>query len=186
VLTRELAATLPPILERKRKLSGQVKEFNCRVLHRQGPHLIVLFIARGAMNVHGVELAAGTATFGHFWSDRPYNVYHWLRPEDGRTLGTYVNLSADTEISDERLQWQDLIVDVLVSVDGRPTVLDEDEIPSDLPAPQRAQIAEAQARVLGELPQLLAELEQWRRRLLADLAARTDSPPAGAAPGAPR
>jgi Protein of unknown function (DUF402) len=184
VLTRELAATLPPILERKRKLSGQVKEFNCRVLHRQGPHLIVLFIARGAMNVHGVELAAGTATFGHFWSDRPYNVYHWLRPDDGRTMGYYVNLSAETEISDDCLQWQDLIVDVLVSADGHPTVLDEDEVPSDLPL--RARIAEIGARVLGELPQVLAELEEWRRRLWADLAAQAGGPPGGAAPGVPK
>jgi hypothetical protein len=171
VLTRDLAATLPPILEIKRKLSGQAKEFNCRVLSRDGTHLVVLFIARGEMNVHGVVLPAGTATFGHFWSDRPYNVYHWLNPDDGATIGYYLNLAEETTISEDRLEWRDMIVDVLVSRDGQATVLDEDEIPADLAAPLRQRIAAAQTRVLGELPQLRSELEQWRLRLLAELAA---------------
>lgn len=178
MLTRDLAATLPPILEIKRKLSGQAKEFNCRVLSRDGTHLVVLFIARVEMNVHGVVLPAGTATFGHFWSDRPYNVYHWLDPADGQTIGYYVNLAEETALSKDRLEWRDLIVDVLVSRDGQPTVLDVDEIPTDLAVGVRERIAAAQARVLGELPALLRELEQARSRLLAELAARAP----GAAP----
>jgi hypothetical protein len=172
VLTRDLAATLPPILEIKRKLSGQVKEFNCRVLSRDGTHLVVLFIARVEMNVHGVVLPTGTATFGHFWSDRPYNVYHWLNPADGASIGYYVNLAEETAISNDRLEWRDLVVDVLVSRDGQATVLDVDEIPNDLPAPLRERIAAAQARVLGELPALLVELEESRGHLLAELATR--------------
>jgi hypothetical protein len=172
VLTRDLAATLPPILEIKRKLSGQAKEFNCRVLSRDGTHLVVLFIARVEMNVHGVVLPAGTATFGHFWSDRPYNVYHWLDPADGGTIGYYVNLAEETAIAEDRLEWRDLIVDVLVSRDGQATVLDVDEIPADLPAAKRERIAAAQAHVLGALPALLHELEQSRTHLLAELRAR--------------
>jgi hypothetical protein len=180
VLTRELAATLPPILETKRKLDGSEKRFNCRVLARQGSHLVVLFIARVEMNVHGVVLPPGTATFGHFWSDRPYNVYHWLRPEDGATIGYYVNLAGETVIGEDHLEWRDMIVDLLVAPDGRATVLDEDELPATLPAATREGIAAAKARVLAELPQLLDELEQTRRQLLARLAAGARE--SGAAP----
>lgn len=169
MLTRDLAATLPPILEIKRKLSGEEKRFNCRVLERTPSHLVVLFIARVDMNVHGVVLPAGTATFGHFWTDRPYNVYHWLRPDDGATIGYYVNLADQTRVTADVLEWRDMVVDVLVSSDGAPTVLDEDEVPTDLAPELRAQIAAAQARVTGELPALLAELESTRARLLARL-----------------
>jgi len=171
VLTRELAATLPPILETKRKLDGSEKQFNCRVLRREGTHLVVLFIARIEMNVHGVVLPAGTATFGHFWSDRPYNVYHWLRPQDGRTIGYYVNLADQTRIAEDQLEWRDMIVDLLVAPDGQATVLDEDEIPAELPDETRQQITTALARVRGELPRLLDELEQTRRQLVAEVAA---------------
>lgn len=177
VLTRDLAATLPAILEIKRKLSGEEKRFNCRVLERSPSHLVVLFIARVDMNVHGVILPAGTATFGHFWSDRPYNVYHWLRPEDGTTIGYYVNLADETQLAEDTLEWRDMVVDVLVSADGRATVLDEDELPADLAPSLGERIAAARARVLAELPELLDELELTRAELLRRLSGQ----PAGSA-----
>lgn len=176
VLTRDLAATLPAILEIKRKLSGEEKRFHCRVLERSPSHLVVLFIARVDMNVHGVVLPAGTATFGHFWNDRPYNVYHWLRPEDGTTIGYYVNLADETQLADDTLEWRDMVVDVLVSADGRPTVLDEDELPADLAPSLGERIAAARARVLAELPALLGELELTRARLLRRLSGHTAGP----------
>lgn len=180
VLTRDLAATLPAILEIKRKLSGEEKQFNCRVLERSPSHLVVLFIARVDMNVHGVVLPAGTATFGHFWTDRPYNVYHWLRPDDGTTIGYYVNLADETRLAEATLEWRDMVVDVLVSADGRATVLDEDELPADLMPSLTERITTAKTRVLADLPGLLDELERTRERLLQHLAGRITD--AGSAP----
>src|SRR5947207_11380362 len=75
---RELLAGLPPILEIKRTLAGGEKHFECARLHLDGPHVVLLFVATAPMQVHGVALPAGTVTFGHFWRDRAYNVYHWL------------------------------------------------------------------------------------------------------------
>jgi hypothetical protein len=156
---------LRPILEVKRTLSGQEKRFECVSLARDGSHLVVLFVAPVHMHVHGVDLPAGTVTFGHFWTDRPYNVYHWLDAATGSTLGTYVNLSDNTSISNERLAWRDLVVDLLLMPDGRATVLDEDELPPDLPPSLRAQIASAQASVLATQTDLIAELEHHRAAL---------------------
>lgn len=153
---------LPRILEVKRTLSGREKQFECAVLRRDGSHLIVLFVAPTAMHVHGVDLPAGTVTFGHFWSDRPYNVYHWLDPVSGTTLGIYVNLSADTIIANDRLDWRDLAVDILLSPNGNATVLDEDEIPPDASEALRARIADAQTVVLGHTSALIIELERHR------------------------
>ncbi|MEO7669503.1 MAG: hypothetical protein ABIW57_09190, partial [Polyangia bacterium] len=93
------AAALPEITEVKRTLAGVEKRFACRVLAREGSHLVVLFIAPAAMNVHGVSLPAGTVTFGHFWTDRPYNVYHWLEQSTGATIGYYLNLSEATRLT---------------------------------------------------------------------------------------
>jgi len=158
-------AGLPPILEIKRTVAGAEKRFECRRLHRDGPHLVVLFVASAPMLVHGVALPAGTVTFGHFWRDRPYNVYHWLDPMTGHGLGAYVNLAADTRIQDDRLEWLDLIVDVLAVPGQPPRVLDEDEIPASPPPGLLARIAAARAAVLDEWPRLLEELERFRARL---------------------
>ena len=156
---------LPRILEIKRTLRGGETRYECHVLHRDGAQLVVLFVATNAMHVHGVELPSGTVTFGHFWSDRPYNVYHWLDPASGRTIGAYVNLSADTHIERERLEWLDLVVDVLALPGACPRLLDEDEIPADATPALRARIAEVGRVVLDGLPDLLAELEGFRARL---------------------
>jgi hypothetical protein len=156
---------LDRIVEVKRTLSGQEKRFACTVLAREGSHLIVLFVAAAAMHVHGVDLPAGTVTFGHFWTDRPYNVYHWLDGVTGSTIGYYVNLSDSTSIGEGSLEWRDLIVDVLLMPDGRATVLDEDEIRADVPSSLRLQIADARATVLGARLALIAELERNRAAL---------------------
>lgn len=156
------------ILEIKRTWDGREKRFECTVLARAGTHLVVLFVSEGEMRVHDVLLPAGTVTFGHFWTDRPYNVYHWLDGSTGDTLGYYFNVSEDTRVEDDTLSWRDLIVDVLVSPAGLAVVLDEDEIPADAPEPLRARIREACAAVLRDEEALRRELERhrdilWRR-----------------------
>ena len=155
---------LPRILEIKRTLAGRETHFDCGMLSSEGEHLVVLFVANETMHVHGVELPAGTMTFGHFWGNRPYNVYHWLARATGMTLGVYVNLSSDTRIEDQRLEWRDLIVDVLVLPGAGPRVLDEDEIPPDAAPDLLQAIESAKAEVLGTLPRLLSELESARAR----------------------
>lgn len=156
---------LPLITEVKRTLAGREKRFTCGVLRRDGAHLVVLFVAPGAMNVHGVILPAGTVTFGHFWTNRPYNIYHWLDPLTGATIGHYVNLAADTTISADRLEWLDLIVDLLM-LPGQPTVvLDQDEIPADADATLRARIDDARATALQDWPAMLVELERHQAAL---------------------
>jgi len=160
-----LPPALPRLRELKRTLDGRAKRFDCRVLARAAGQVVVLFVAPAAMQVHGVDLPAGTVTFGHFWEDRPYNVYHWLRPADGAVIGAYVNLSAETRLQGDALTWLDLIVDVLVLPGRAPAILDEDELPRDAVPDLRARIADAQVRLLNDLPGLREELETARTAL---------------------
>ena len=94
------STTLPEILELKRTLDGQEKRFACRLIEGDRHQAVVLFISPAAMHVHGIELPAGTVTFGHFWTERLYNVYHWLG-ERGQTIAFYFNLADRTVIADE-------------------------------------------------------------------------------------
>lgn len=160
-------------------LDGREKRFDCRVLRRGADSVVVLFVAPEAMQVHGVALPAGTATFGHFWEGRPYNVYHWLRPGDGATIGIYANLAGDTHLDGDRLAWLDLIVDVLILPGRAPVILDEDEVPLHTPGELRARLAGARAKLFEDLPALLAELEAARTALWP-LASRQLAPPLAA------
>jgi predicted RNA-binding protein associated with RNAse of E/G family len=161
------AAELPTIVEVKRTLAGVEKRFDCRVLSRAPGHLAVLWIAPAAMQVHGIDLPAGTVSVGHFWTDRPYNVYHWLRADRSlSTIGYYFNLADETRWTADRLDWRDLTVDVLATPEGRLDVLDEDELPPDLDAEARAHIDAGKAALLGATAAVLAEVEAASRGVL--------------------
>jgi hypothetical protein len=158
---------LPQILETKRSLDGGRKEFRCGLLERGPAHAVVLFISPRPYQVADVSLPAGTVTFGHFWTDRAYNVYHWLSPE-GRTLGFYFNVADGTTLDAEGgLQWRDLAVDVLVA-GGVAQVLDEHELPRDLTPDLRAYVDAAKRDLLARAGSLTKAIEAdadqlWRR-----------------------
>jgi uncharacterized protein DUF402 len=161
------ASALPSILEIKRTLDGREKRFDCRLLARaaDGRHAAVLWIAPEPMHVHGVDLPAGTVSVGHFWSDRHYNVYHWLDPA-GQTLGYYFNICDQTRIGAGTIEWRDLIVDVLAIPGRRLDVLDEDELPAQ-PSPEvAAHIAAGKLALLAAPAVVMAEIEAASRAVL--------------------
>jgi predicted RNA-binding protein associated with RNAse of E/G family len=157
---------LPAVLELKRTLDGREQRFACRMIEADHHHAVLLFIAASPMHVHGVDLPAGTVTFGHFWTDRPYNVYHWLDPQGG-TIGFYFNLSDSTIIGEGRLEWRDLTLDILSTPAGRLEVLDQDQLPADLDETLRARIEQAKALILSDPHRITDEVEQRSRALYA-------------------
>src|SRR5262245_14296751 len=156
---------LPTIVEVKRTLAGVEKRFDCRLLARTETHVAVLWVAPAAMHVHGVDLPAGTVSVGHFWTDRNYNVYHWLR-SDNSTIGFYFNISDQTIVDGDLVRWRDLTVDVLAMPDGRLEVLDEHELPDGLDDETQAHIAAGKAAILSAPAAVMQEIEAASRALL--------------------
>jgi predicted RNA-binding protein associated with RNAse of E/G family len=156
---------LPEILEVKRTLTGVEKRFDCRLLARTETQASVLWIAPAAMHVHGVDLPAGTISIGHFWTDRNYNVYHWVR-SDASTIGFYFNIADRTVITPSQLSWRDLTLDVLAMPDGRLEVLDQDELPAALEDEARAHIEAGTSAILNAPEAVMAEVEAASRALV--------------------
>lgn len=157
------------ILEIKTTLAGQRKEFPCELCLREPGHAVILYRLKRDVTLAGVTMPAGTLSFGHYWRDRHYNVYHWIWP-DGRTAAYYVNLADSTAIGEDTLAWRDLTVDVMLMPDGSFQVLDEDELPPDLDPALRAVIDDTVAYVLAHRSELAREVEEASRRCLVELA----------------
>lgn len=154
-----------PVTERKTRLDGSVQEFACRaLLVEPGKRAVIRYDLDRDWHVGGLAIPKGASTVGHFWTDRPYNVYHWLAA--GRTLGYYFNVGVVDEISETSVAWRDLIVDVLVRPDGAIDILDEDEVPADLPSEHRRTIARALEQIVTNPRRLVKEIEQQSRALL--------------------
>lgn len=145
------------IKEVKLTVDGGRREYACALLARSPAHLVVFYRVPARRQVGRLVLPKGAETFGYFWRDRPYNVYHWLTRR-GETLGFYVNLSGEVEFLPEEVRWRDLAVDLLFNADGSAVdVLDEGELEGS-PNELRAEADSARRHVLTHRDEILAEV----------------------------
>jgi predicted RNA-binding protein associated with RNAse of E/G family len=152
------------ITERKTRLDGSVVEYACETLALEaGRRAVVRYVSEQDRPIEGTDLVLrkGTVTVGHFWTDRPYNVYHWL--EGGRTVALYVNIATDTTIEPGTIAYRDLIVDVLIRPSGAIEILDEDELPPSIEPRYRLAIAKALETCVTEAKRLMTEIERETR-----------------------
>lgn len=152
-----------PIKEIKHTLAGERQEFVCRLLERSPDRVVLLYPIIHARRVVDILLPANSVTYAYYWTDRPYNVYHWV-DADGRTIAFYINLAGGTTIRQDAVEWHDLAVDLLITPDGTIRVLDEDDA-AVMSSGALAQIAAAQAQALADREALLAEVGASTERL---------------------
>ena len=149
------------ITEEKTRLDGSRTAWTCDLLAlTPGRRAVVRYVLEGDRALGGTDLVlrAGTVTLAHYWADRPYNVYHWLK--EGRTVAYYCSVAETTELSAERIAYLDLAVDVLVHPSGALEILDEDELPADLDPRHRRTVADALERIMTAPRALIAEIER--------------------------
>lgn len=155
------------VTERKRRLDGSTTDYDCeRLLLEPAKRAVLRYVVPRALAFEGtgVVVPAGAVTVGHYWADRAYNVYHWIA--DGRTIAYYCNVSEPPRIAEGLVEYRDLAVDVLLDPAGTPTVLDEDELPDDLPSPLRALVSRAVEELTAGGRRLVTEVDRESRRLL--------------------
>jgi len=156
------------ILEIKETLTGERKEFPCTACAVGQDEVVILYKLPHEGRVEDVVLPAGTLSLGYFWATRPYNAYHWVTPK-GKTIGLYLNISEGAHITPQQVVWRDLVVDVLVTPDGRCRVLDEEELPAEMEVSLRQRINLIQEELVRQHKALLAEIEVRSVRLLREV-----------------
>jgi hypothetical protein len=110
-------------VEVKRRLDGSSEEFDCPLVHRAERVVVVSFKLPAAVG----DVPKGTTTLGWFWTRRPYDLYRFIA-KDGEVLRHRFDVVDDVVIAEDRVEYLDLIVDVVVSPTGEITIEDEDEL----------------------------------------------------------
>ena len=153
------------ITEVKTTLAGERKTFACELLQTSTTGAVVLYRMPADHQLEDILLRKGTLSLGYFWRDKPFNAYHWI---DSRldTVALYFNVSDNTTISAQSIAWRDLVVDILMTPDGRCRVLDEDELPVDIDPGLQHYINHTRDRLCREPLSRLAEYDKLTRQLM--------------------
>ena len=102
-------------------------EFDSWFVLEEGPLLITMDFAGQEMQTWNGPWTTPYHTRNHFWSDRWYNVMRLEHPQSDELEGWYCNVTTPPQFDGENVRYVDLDLDVRVSADGKPEVLDEDE-----------------------------------------------------------
>ena len=153
-------ATGRQIVEVKRTLDGKVTRYPAEPLLVDHERAVLLYRIDVSEPIAGgrLTLVPGTLSFGYFWFDRPYNVYHFRHA--GETLLHYVNIGRFRSINEAELRWDDYAVDILGFPDRSVEILDEDEVPQTIDQSIGNFITGATARVLAELDTIIDSVER--------------------------
>ncbi len=163
-MARQTSAT---IIERKTRLDGSTEDYQSEPLVNVTDRPAVLrYVMERSLSIEGtgLTLRPGHVTVSHYWSDRPYNVYHWI--DEGRTLAYYCNVVGETTIREDLVAYTDLVVDVFLRPSGEALHLDEEELPPDHQPARRAVIARAVETIMSGPPRLIAEIERETKAAL--------------------
>ena len=152
------APTLPIISENRLLLTGATANIRCWKVTGQTDSLVILFVLDEPRKMGEMTLPAGTVVFKYFWSDRPYNAYHWLAT-DGATVACTFNVSDQTKLSGRGVSWRDLIVDVVATPDGGTRIVGKDTLQPETDAELARYIQETYELLVDTGSALTKELE---------------------------
>lgn len=120
---------VPRIKVQKKNLAGEVTYEYDGVLMERDENSITLeaLFDRADMSFQDVVFKTGDRFVEYYYSDRWYNIFAIHDRDDGQVKGWYCNVGMPAIIEDGVVSYVDLALDLWVSVDGKQTVLDEDE-----------------------------------------------------------
>ena len=120
-------------LEIKHHKNKPEQRFNCELLHRESGYAVLRYVAETSGQIADMSIAPGSTTVAHYWQDRPYVAWRMF---DSRycLIETLFHICTNVRIQEDRLCYDDLLLDIWVSPDNRVRVLDEDELQAGISA----------------------------------------------------
>lgn len=114
---------------KKNHIGETVWEYEGKVLSREKNSVTVeAFFNRDDLPFQEIVLKRNDRFVEIFYSDQWFNVFEIYDRDDGNFKGWYCNVTKPAKINEDSVSYEDLILDLWVSANGKQTVLDEDEL----------------------------------------------------------
>jgi len=159
-------ATRTPVLERKVKPDGTVREYSCLLLYHDATVAVVEFVMTHGVSVPELPIAIppGSVSHGFFWPRRPYNLYR-MRGPDGALIAHRFDAVTAVSLTQAAIEYRDLVLDWWALPSGAFIEEDRDEYEDLLKA---GRISAADAAITARAAHLVSTRY---RRVIAEAAA---------------
>jgi len=141
------------ILEIKKHINKPDERYECELLERLPDGAILKYVNDRPGRVAGVFFDTGSVTYALYRAHAGHVLWKMVAPS-GRLKGHLFHISRDLKVGADRLEYQDLLLDLWVDPKGDITVLDRDEVEDcearGLIGRQEVEWIEAQAQVVRE------------------------------------
>ena len=123
--SEDTVAMRAPIVERKQKPDGSVREYGCTLVRMEAGLAVIEFVMEKGGSIFGtpIEVPPGSISHGYFWKRRPYNLYR-MRRADGSVIAHRFDAVTDVRLSADAVEYRDLALDWWVMPDD--TLIEED------------------------------------------------------------
>jgi hypothetical protein len=170
-LRPERPARGQPVIERKIKPDGTVRDYACTLLSLDRGLAVVEFVMSrgGAIFDTPIQVPPGSVSHGYFWARRPYNLYRMHDP-GGRLIAHRFDAVADVRLGADVVSYRDLVLDWWVTRDDVIIEEDRDEFETlsaagSLTARDIAVANAASYQVLSRYRHIIDEAAALERRL---------------------
>jgi len=143
--------------ETKILLTGSIQRYKCELLYLKNTFGILRYIVDKEYTIADMQLIPGDVTTALYWTDRPYTLYIWQKSASTKDVAYYFNIADSISLLPDEFSWRDLIVDIFIDTDGMVHVLDENELPPNLPPTLQCYILAAKSHILRGYREIIAE-----------------------------
>jgi len=144
-------------IEKKILLTGAIQRYICELLYLNNKFGILRYVVDKEYTIAEMQLIPGDVTTALYWTDRPYTLYIWQKSASAKDVAYYFNIADSISLLPDEFSWRDLIVDIFIDANDMVHVLDENELPSNLPASLQCYILAAKSQILRGYREIIVE-----------------------------
>ena len=152
------------ILELKRHLNKPDESYLCDLLKRGDDYIIIKYVNEQPGSVASVTFDIGSTTYAYYRNGMGYVIWKMENPH--HVLEGYLfHICSDLQVKDDKVEYQDLLLDIWVDAKGQITILDRDEVQQCEAAGLIGEvelkwIARHEQEIVGNWHQIIADFNQ--------------------------
>ena len=150
------------ILEIKRHLNKPDESYLCDLFKRDSACIVLRYVSERRGKVGSVTFDVGSVTYAYYRDGGGYVLWRMFGA-DNKLKGHLFHICKDQEVSEDRVEYLDLLLDIWIDANGQLSILDRDEVEEcatqgALSEQDLAWITRQEVEIVGNWRQIIADV----------------------------